>query len=89
MAEHIGITERGLLKKFKRTIGSTISEEINRLRIEEFSRLLVHTDMTLWEIAEKLGFYSLDNVSRYFQNQTGMSPGHYRKLHRGLTEDRI
>jgi len=82
VAAYIGMTERGLQKKFHKALDTSVMKEINRVRIDEFCDLLVKTDLTLWEIAGKLGFSSFDNISRFFQSQIGMPPTRYRKLHK-------
>ena len=50
-----------------------------RLRIEEAQRLMRESDLTLTQIAERVGFASLHNFSRMFKKITGVSPSQYEK----------
>ncbi len=48
-------------------------------RMQQAKNLLEHTDNTLAEIAEQLGYADHYFFSRQFKQQTGMTPGNYRK----------
>ena len=48
-------------------------------RMQLAKNLLEHTDNTLIEIAEELGYADHYFFSRQFKQQTGMTPGNYRK----------
>ncbi len=50
-----------------------------RLRIEEAQRLMRESDLTLTQIAERVGFASLHYFSRMFKKITGVSPSQYEK----------
>jgi len=49
------------------------------LRLTEAKRLMRETSMNLTEIAESLGFESLQYFSRLFKKKTGMTPSAYAK----------
>ncbi len=48
-------------------------------RMQQAKKLLEQTDNTLAEIAEELGYADHYFFSRQFKQQTGMTPGNYRK----------
>jgi AraC family transcriptional regulator of arabinose operon len=48
------------------------------LRMREARRLLVETDLTVAEVARKVGFEDPLYFSRCFRHLTGVPPSHYR-----------
>jgi len=77
----------GLLNKSPKTLSNLFSKhnqktplQIIRERITlEAKRLMLYTDSTLKEIAYDLGFEDPTGFSRFFKNQTGLSPSSFRK----------
>ena len=59
---------------FRALYGITPTEYRNRLRIEHAKPLLLSGNLTVGEIADRLGFESIFYFSRVFKAQTGMSP---------------
>ena len=57
----------------------TPNEYINRLRINQAKELLTNTDMSVFEIAEAVGFSDQNYFGRVFKKQTGTSPKKYIK----------
>ena len=49
------------------------------VRIERAGELLQFSNMTITDIAEKLGFESINDFSRAFKNIKGVSPSFYRE----------
>jgi len=70
-----------LLEKFHESIGRNIHEEIQRVRMEEFARMIIETDLPIYQISNKLNFTFYKHVSRQFKKQKGMSPSAYRKMY--------
>jgi len=77
-----GVSRRVLEKRFKKSYGVSIYQEIRRARVILFARMLVESNRTVTEIAEHLGFVGIEHIPRYFKAQTGMTPREYR-LHYG------
>lgn len=75
------ISRRSLYDRFARTLGRSPHEEIQRVRVDRFTRLLVTTDLSVSQIASALGCADGKNLARYFKRATGMAPLNYRKLH--------
>lgn len=65
---------------FSGKLGLRFNDYINSLRIAEARRLLVHSDMSITEISELIGFNTLRTFNRAFFKQMGHSPSEYRKL---------
>ena len=81
VAATVACSRRALDRKFLRFFDRTIHAEIKRRRVEHVAKMLVDTDLTVSEIAFKMGFNSADHISRYFKAETGFSTLDYRMLH--------
>lgn len=82
ICDKFNITPSYFSRIFKRHTGMNLPEYLHGIRIEQVKRLLVSTDLTLGEIAEKTGFYNSHTLGRVFRNLEGMAPGQYRKENR-------
>lgn len=70
------------LHLFKETTGKTVTDFITALRMEQAKEMLFATDMSVFEIANTLGFYDQNYFSRRFRKSVGVSPSEYRKSNR-------
>jgi len=66
-------------RKFKESTGMTVSEYIQKLRIEEACKLLRTTNMKIIDISSAVGYSDYKYFTRLFKKHTGKSPGEYRK----------
>ena len=82
VAKAVGISKRALQMRFMAELGYSIFERIKKVKVEQMARLLINTNMSVHEIAIKLGFANINNVSRYFKIDKGISPREYRKAYR-------
>ncbi len=73
------ISKSVLYKKFHDRFGCTLSEYINKRRIQESMKLLRSTSMSIEEISQSVGFSSASYYSKMFKKQTGVSPLRYKK----------
>lgn len=64
---------------FSEKLGLRFNDYINSLRISEACRYLVHTNHSITEISEIVGFNTLRTFNRAFMKQLGISPSEYRK----------
>ncbi len=76
------IGRRTLEIRFQRTLGRSIREEIQRVRLGWTRQLLLETDLSLAKIAGQSGISSLSYLSKVFRRQTGMTLAQYRRQHR-------
>ena len=51
--------------------------------------MLISSSLLIYEIGEKLNFYSEFHFSRVFKNHTGLSPRQYRNEYRQITGKEI
>jgi AraC family L-rhamnose operon transcriptional activator RhaR len=68
-------------KLFKDYTGITISEYVQKLRIEEACNLLKLTDDKIIVITQKVGYKDIKHFNDVFKRLTGMTPSVYRKSH--------
>ncbi|PPK69721.1 AraC family transcriptional regulator [Actinokineospora auranticolor] len=85
-AEHIGVTPGYLTEAVKAATGRTPSELVREARAHEAKRLLLRTDLTVRQIAGRVGFADAAYFCRFFRREAGVSPGDFR---RGGGEERI
>ncbi len=65
---------------FSSTEGITIEQFVIRQKIEKVKELLFYDELTLSEIAYRMGYSSAAYLANLFKNSTGMTPGQFRKL---------
>jgi AraC family transcriptional regulator len=65
---------------FSEVTGVTIEKYIINQKIERVKELLVYGEMTLSEIANKLGYSSVAYLSGQFKKVTGFTPGHFKHI---------
>jgi AraC-like DNA-binding protein len=81
LARLAGLCTRGFSKAFKRHQGVTPGHYLTQVRVRQAAELLVRTDRSLEEIAERTGFPNRYYLSRVFKRLTGDSPAHFRDKH--------
>ena len=74
----LDISRRALEIRFKRAVGRSIHEEIERVQLERAKRLLAETDMRTAEVATASGFGTASYLAWMFRQRLGMTPSQYR-----------
>lgn len=77
--EHIDLSRRAFEHRFKKLVGRTPHEEIQRVRMNRVKELLRETDLTVPQIAERLGFEHSEYLGAAFKREVGVSPGEYKR----------
>lgn len=67
------------IKCFKYCFAMSFRECINRLRLKESAILLEQSDLSIEEIADKVGFGTVRTFQRQYQAKYNMTPKEYRK----------
>ncbi len=65
---------------FSEVEGTTIEKYFISLKIERVKELLVYDELSLSEIAWKLGYSSVAHLSAQFKKITGFTPSYYKSL---------
>ena len=84
-ADRLGYSARTLSRLARQQTGLSAKELIDERILLEAKRQLSHTDASVSEIAEELGFDDASNFSSYFRRQATMTPGVFRSWSRGLS----
>lgn len=82
LAEHVYLNPNYLSHLFKKEVGCSLTEFINRERVEESIYFLVHTNSSVSEIALLFHFCNQSYYSSLFRKYCGVTPTEYRE-HRG------
>lgn len=72
-------SRRVLEKRFRNILNRSIYQEIRRTRVDQIITMLVETDLSISQIAQKMGFPGVEHIARYFRQETGTSLLVYRK----------
>jgi len=65
---------------FSSVEGITIEKFAIRQRIERIKELLLYDELSLSEIAYKMGYSSVQHLSQQFKKTTGLTPSSFREL---------
>ncbi len=79
-ADKLAITANHLTQTVVQLTGKTSSQIIKSKQILEIKRLLVHTNLSVTEIALRLNFPDQSYFSKFFKRETGINPLQYRSM---------
>lgn len=77
---HVGQDYHSLSRLFSSVENTTIEKFLIAQKIEKTKELLVYGELTLSEIAFRLGYSSVQHLSNQFKHVTGFSPSDFRKI---------
>jgi len=75
---HVPVSRRSLEVRFRKEVGRSLHEEIQKMRLMRVKQLLRETDMPMPRVAELSGFGSASYLGLVFLRETGMTPAKYR-----------
>lgn len=78
LANVLELNRSYLSSQFKKETGINLNDYINRMKIDEATRLLLTTDRSVADIASLLAFSSQSYFQAVFKKQIGMTPAKYR-----------
>lgn len=79
VARHAGLSESHFCRVFKESTGLTLTDYVNRRRIEWAKQELLRPEVRVSEIAFQIGYQSLSQFNRSFARFTGNSPTNFRR----------
>ncbi len=77
LASRFSYSPSTLKTVFKEETGESIIACHNRLRLDTAKRLLAEKNLSVGEIADRLGFYSPSHFSSFFKKKCGLPPGSF------------
>lgn len=78
LAEIACMSPRNLARVFRREFGETIGKSIRQRRMDEACRLIENTDLSIGQIARRVGVGDESTLRRWFVAQFGISPKQFR-----------
>ena len=79
LAFHSHMSPRNFARVFLKETGLTPAKFVEKLRVEMARKLLVESDLSIEQIAEKTGLVSMVSMRRVFLRNLMVTPSHYRR----------
>ncbi len=74
-----GMSNSTAYRKFMKSLGRSIHDEIQRVQLERIQQLLTSTNLNVTEAARQAGFLNIRYLTKVFRDATGMTPTEYRR----------
>lgn len=84
-AKSIGVSRSHFTTVFTKKTGFSPYDFLTKIRIDNAIKYLLNTNMSVSQIAYKMGFTSLDRFGKMFKARTGMSAREYRSSNVSIT----
>lgn len=81
ISEHVYLSKMYVSKIFKEEMKITLSEYINKTRIEKSKALLLDSSLSIVDVANLVGYEDQSYFTKVFKNIMGVSPGKYKEKH--------
>ena len=78
LAKDANLHPNYFIRVFKKTAGTSPIHYVNNCRIKEAKHLLATTNMTLYELSQRVGTGDISYLSKLFKDYTGISPSSFR-----------
>ena len=79
IARHAGFSGRQLQRLFRQVFGMSVQQFVIRSRIQAAMHALTHSQKSIAEIAQMVGFNDQSALTNQFRSVAGLTPGLYRK----------
>lgn len=84
LSRAIGVSRGMLFRRIESITGRVPADYIRAVRLQEVSKLLSSSTLTLSEIAVELGFVNAQTLSYYFKLEYGVLPTEYKDMADGI-----
>lgn len=81
LSNEFQITPAYLGQLFKNQTGVLFTEYLNQIRIEEAKKLILHSELKLYEIAKRVGYTNTNYFFSVFRKYVGVTPTVFLELH--------
>ncbi len=82
LAREAGMSRAHFYRLFERSTSMTPHVYLNLLRMEIAVKSVVHTEMSLAEVGDSLGFRAPTHFTRFFRDHAGVNPSEFRQVAR-------
>ena len=79
LANRFHFSAAHIARCLKRSLGKTLNEHVNELRINKATELLTQTRLPIAKIAHAEGYPNVSHFNRVFRNKTAMTPSEMRR----------
>lgn len=79
ISDNLNMSASYLSTYFKDKMGTNFSEYVQSYRMNKATLLLESTELKIHEVAQRVGYQSVNSFIRNFKRYTGFPPGEYRK----------
>ncbi|MBF4694969.1 helix-turn-helix domain-containing protein [Fusibacter ferrireducens] len=79
LADQLGMSIYKLQKGFKEVTGDTVHVHIQKMRLEKAKELLRHTELSILQIANEVGYENPSKFAHLFKQYNDVTPLKYRK----------
>ncbi|BCJ46012.1 AraC family transcriptional regulator [Actinoplanes ianthinogenes] len=86
-AARLGVSASTLNEAVRRALGWSPGQVIRHRRVLEAKRLLAATELSVAQVARRIGFADAAYFCRYFRREVGVTPGGFRDSRRGIHHD--
>ena len=80
------VSESTLRRIVKKSKGCGVIAYFQELKLREAKKLIISTSLSVTEVSNHLGFYSVAYFSAWFKRKTGVSPTEYAKTSRNIPD---
>jgi YesN/AraC family two-component response regulator len=81
IADEHDVSVSFLSRFFKEQVGQTFTDYLSELRMNEAKQRLIHSQQSVGQIVEEIGYMNVSNFVRKFKKEEGVTPGQYRTLY--------
>lgn len=79
LASIFGVNSSYLSSLFKKETGVTLTEYVNKKRVERAKELLLSTNLQIQNISQRCGILDVNYFTKTFKKHTGLTPKKYRE----------
>ncbi len=79
LSDKFYFSEEHLSRLIKKMTGKTFSDLLRETRISQAKQLIIHTDLSIEDISELVGYSDASSFTKAFRAGVGMTPSQYRK----------
>ena len=79
IADELSLSEAYISRLFKSDMQMSFKEYLTKYRLDQVKEMLVHTDLTIGEIAGKCGYQDPNQLTRIFKKYEKTTPRNYRQ----------